>query len=96
MKRFRRPKLKYGELRMYWGMLPQESPDVVIAWKGDSSMRRDSHLLFYHLCSKRPDVNARPLFSVMEPSLVDELQRRGYDITTLKFSIQKIAGPATN
>ncbi len=89
MKRFRRPKLKDGELRIYWGKLPHESPDVVLSWQGDRSMKRDSALLHYYICSKHPDLFAKPLFSVMKPSLIEELESRGYDITTLKFSIQK-------
>lgn len=28
MKRFRTPKLKNGELRVYWGKLPHDSPDA--------------------------------------------------------------------
>jgi hypothetical protein len=31
----------------------------------------------------------------MEPSFVEELKARGYDITTLKFSIQKLASQET-
>ena len=89
MKRFRRPKLKDGELRVYWGKLPHDAPDVILAWQGDRSMKRDTALLHYVMCSKQPDPFAKPLFSKMKPSLVEELQTRGYDITTLKFSIQK-------
>jgi hypothetical protein len=87
-KRFRRPKVKEGELRMYWGKLPHDAPDIVIEWRGEG-MKHDSNLLYYVLCSDRPDYFARPLFSKMEPSLIKELESRGYDITTLKFSIMK-------
>lgn len=90
MKRLRKPKLKDGELRVYWGRLPHDNPDVVFAWQGDSMMKRDTSLLCNMFCSKQPDPFARPIFSVMRPSLVDELKARGYDITTLKFSIQKL------
>lgn len=89
-KRFRKPVLKDGELRVYWGKLPHENPDVIFAWQGDSSMRNDSRLLHYHLASQRPDIWEKPLFSKMLPSLVEELQARGYDITTLEFKIRKI------
>lgn len=91
MKRFRLPKLKDGELRVYWGKLPHDSPDIVYEWKGDSSMRRDSRLLHYHLGSQQPDPFTQPIFSKMNPSLIEELEARGYDITTLRFSIQKKA-----
>lgn len=100
MKRLRAPKLRDGELRVYWGREPGDSPDVIFAWQGDPSMRRDTRLLHYHLASQRPDPNARPLFSKMDPSLFEELDRRGYDLTTLRFSIMKkppnagITGPS--
>jgi hypothetical protein len=95
MKRLRKPKLKEGELRAYWGRLPHESPDVVLAWQGAPSMRGDVHLLHQALCARHPDPFAKPLFSKMEPSFVEELKARGYDITTLKFSIQKLASQET-
>lgn len=89
MKRFRRPVLKDGELRVYWGKLPHDSPDIIYEWKGNSSMRYDSRLLHYHFSSRRPDPFTKPLFSKMDPSLIEELEARGYDITTVKFSIMK-------
>ena len=52
-------------------------------------MKRDTRLLYYYLCCQRPDTSKQPLFSVMQPSLIEELTARGYDITTLKFSIMK-------
>ena len=93
MKRLRKPKMKDGQLLVYWGKVPHENPDVVLAWQGDRMMKRDTALLHYHLCSKRPDPRAKPLFSVMEPSLIEDLESRGYDLTTLKFSIMKKAQP---
>lgn len=91
MKRFRKPKLKDGELRIYYGKLPGDAPDVIYAWQGDRSMKRDSALLCLHFGSQQPDIHARPLFSEMNPSLLDELDRRGYDLSTIRFSIMKKA-----
>ena len=88
-KRYRKPKLKDGELRIYYGKVPHESPDVVLAWQGAPSMRGDTALLHYYICSKRPDPHKLPIFSVMQPSLIEQLVARGYDLTTLKFSIMK-------
>ena len=76
---------------MYWGRLPCDYPDVIYAWQGDSSMKRDSALLHYHLGSERPDPNASPLYSKMLPSLLKDLEARGYDLSTLHFSIMKKA-----
>ena len=92
MKRLRKPNLKDGELRVYWGREPHDStPDVMFAWQGERAMKRDASLLHYHLASKRPDLSAQPLFSKMIPSLIEELDARGYDLKTLKFSIRKRA-----
>ena len=89
MKRLRKPKLKDGELMVYWGRLPHDNPDVIYAWQGDASMKRDSAALHYYLGCKRPDPQVTPIFSKMLPSMIEDLESRGYDITTLKFSIMK-------
>lgn len=89
MKRYRTPKLKDGELRVYWGKLPHDSPDLIFAWQGDHKMRADSRYLYVEFATQKPDTSVQPLFSKMLPSLVQELEARGYDITTLKFSIMK-------
>lgn len=89
MKRLRKPKLEDGELKMYWGREPNDRPDIMLAWQGDRSMKRDTNLLHYFMCSKHPDPDAQPIFSKMNLSLIEELDARGYDLTTLKFSIKK-------
>ena len=93
MKRYRAPKLKEGELRMYWGRVDGDSPDVILAWQGERSMKRDTNYLYYALCCDKPDLQTTPLFSKMNPSFIKELELRGYDLTTLKFSIMKKALP---
>jgi hypothetical protein len=47
-------------------------------------------LLMNTFCGETPDPHTMPIFSKMNPSFVDELKSRGYDITTIKFSIQKL------
>jgi hypothetical protein len=89
MERLRRPKIKDGELKVYWGRLPHDNPDIIIEYRGDHTMKRDSNLLFCVLTNKSVDPFTKPLFSKMNPSLAEELEARGYDITTLKFSISK-------
>jgi len=96
MKRLRKPKLKNGELRMYWGREAwQKTPDIMYAWQGDRTMKRDAHILHNVISTKQPDLFAAPLFSKMNPSLLEELEARGYDLTTLKFSIMKKASQET-
>ena len=89
MKRLRKPILKDGELRVYWGRLPHDCPDIIYSWQGDPSMKRDAAMLHNFIGSKHVDPFATPLFSKMDPSFIEELELRGYDITTLKFSIMK-------
>lgn len=89
-KRLRKPKLHDGELRAYWGRADKhDAPDVVLAWQGDRMMKRDTNMLHYYMCSKRVDPLAKPLYSSMQPSMIEELEARGYDITTIEFRIRK-------
>jgi hypothetical protein len=89
MKRLRKPKIKDGQLMVYWGKLPHDNPDIIFSWQGDASMKRDSAALRYYLGCKRPDPHVQPIFSKMLPSMLEDLEDRGYDITTLRFSIMK-------
>jgi hypothetical protein len=86
--------MRDGELKMYWGKEPHDSPDIILAWQGDSTMRGDTRLLHYYMCSQKPDVFSKQPFANMKPSLLEELEARGYDLTTLKFSIMKKAAVA--
>jgi hypothetical protein len=81
-----RKKAAPGQLRMFYGRLPGESmPDVCTAW-GEGCSKRDGHLLYWILCCDRPPaVPGRPF----DQSLLKELQARGYDLSTLEFSIRK-------
>ena len=88
-KRWREPKAKDGELKAQWGKLQHDTPDLCYAW-GDGCSRRDGHLLHNVLTGERFSPGL-PVKS--EKGLVAELEERGYDITTLKFSIQKKSLP---
>lgn len=83
-KRFRTPKPKPGELRLLWGKLPHDNPDILYLW-GEGTHKADSRLLHYMFSSKR----YAPGGMTPEPSFIEELESRGYDITTIKFSISK-------
>lgn len=93
MKRWRAPKAKPGELKACWGKLHHYDPDLVFCW-GDGTSRADSALLYCVFSSKREraahtEEELRRGRVVFDDSFLEELEKRGYDITTLKFSIQK-------
>ena len=84
VKRFRAPKAKPGELKAQWGKLAHDTADICYAW-GECVSKADAHLLHNALSSE----HLRHLDNKWTPSLLKELESRGYDLTTLKFSIQK-------
>lgn len=86
MKRYRAFKAKPGEIRLGFGKAPGELPDICFAW-GEGTHKWDAKFINYIFCSPRPKIGATPSFEI---SVIDELQARGYDITTIKFSIQKL------
>ena len=79
------PRPKKGQLKIGYGKLKDHAPDIVVA-SGEGTTRADRSLLLYAITSK----THRPLVNKWAPSLVDELIARGYDITTLKISIEKL------
>jgi hypothetical protein len=83
-RRLRAPKAKPGELVAKWGKV-EGMEDVCYAW-GDGVSKCDAHLLNSALSAKQH----RPFDGSWSPSFLDELKSRGYDITTLKFSIRKL------
>lgn len=90
MKRYRSRKQIPGLLRAYYGVAVGDVPDICYNW-GEGCHKADSHLLHHVINCERMqlDLNAPGRYS-FGPSLVDELKSRGYDITTLKFSIRKL------
>lgn len=81
--RVSRKRARPGELLMFYGRLPGDSPDTIYSW-GEGCSKRDGALLNMVIGSKRYSV-----LGEWEKSLLEDLQDRGYDITTLKFSIRK-------
>lgn len=96
-KRYRRVIPKPNRLSTYYGRDDDGNVDVCFA-HGLGCARADAHLLNLVFATKRcrpawpsdKEWNT-PFPHVWEPSFIDELEARGYDITTLKFSIQKKA-----
>lgn len=87
-KRWRTVTAKPGELKAAYGRV---DGDLCIgyAWGGAGADKSDARILGA-VMEDRWSRPAFPLGTTEErPSLIEELEARGYDITTLKFSIQK-------
>lgn len=85
-KRWRMPKAKPGQLIAQYGREDRHNyPDLLYAWGGSGASKPDSRVLMAAL-------EETPVFEGR--SLRKELEARGYDITTLRFSIE-LARPAT-
>ena len=72
---------KYGKLDGDWDFIAANGP-------GTSSA--DRNLLFYVFtcCRYRQDWHKGGEW-VQEPSIIEELEKRGYDTKTIKFSVEK-------
>lgn len=91
-RRLRAPKAAPGELVMRWGKIPGDNPDMCYAW-GDGCSKSDCGLLHNAIACEKPDPSVHPLFSKMLPSLLAELEARGYDLTTFNLSVRKKSPP---
>ena len=85
MKRYRRPKVVEGQIKMQRGKLPHEDPDMYIFY-GDDTPRCDRALVINTFCFGVYDVAKNKL----NPSFIEELELRGYDLETLRFSIERL------
>lgn len=94
MKRHRMPRPIPGVLHMKWANEgeargwnrhdPSLRGDVAWAW-GEGCSKADGALMHSVMCTGPWSITLRRC----EPSLMEELVKRGYDLTTLRFSIRK-------
>jgi len=83
-KRWHIPHAKPGQLKVAYGRPdPGEPPEAVFCFGGDGANRRDNNMLMYFFSLVTLPETGR--------TLMKEMEARSYDITTLKFSIQKNA-----
>lgn len=94
MRRYRTPTAKPGEIKIVYGKADRYSrPDLCVAWGDGVDMKPTARLVMNALEGKRM-TRAFPSMDVTyEPSLIEELETRGFDITTLRFTIQRKAKP---
>lgn len=75
---------KEHKLRVYWS---DKEKDLMIHWPLGTQTKCDGHLTYGVFCAQRRSVQ-----NTFDPSFVEELKRRGYDISTLKFEISPVEG----
>jgi len=80
----RPPKPKPGTIDMVW---VENEHDMMYSW-GDGC-RADARFIHYVFNSERMEQEFPSGNTIREQSVCDELEKRGYDLTTLKFSIKK-------
>lgn len=89
-KRYRTPTAKRGELKAAYGRVDRHNnPSLVYIWGGGGAQSPDARILASAFEDKRHGYSFPTMKPEERPSLVEELEARGYDITTLRFTIQK-------
>ncbi|BDM64578.1 hypothetical protein NFHSH190041_20300 [Shewanella sp. NFH-SH190041] len=83
MKRYRTPRAKSGQIKLQYGRVDGVN-DLVVA-NGDGIPSCDRALFFSFLSSK----SYSPVRNEWDDSFLEELEKRGYDIKTLKISVEK-------
>lgn len=84
-KRFRLPTAKPGELRVAYGKERFDRPDVFYCHGAHGADRSDARLLSHFF---------EEVKGLTGKTLRQELEERGYDITTIKFSVQQHSKPS--
>lgn len=77
-KRYRTPTAKPGELKAAYGRVNREL-QIGYAWGGQGAQKPDSRILMNAL-------EGVPVYC--GKTLAEELETRGYDLTTLRFSVR--------
>ena len=96
MKRYRTPTAKPGELKVGYGRKDRHcSPSLVYVWGGGGAQKPGARVLGSAFEDKRHGYAFPSMALEQRPSLIEELEARGYDITTLRFSIQMKETPDT-
>jgi hypothetical protein len=84
MAKKRLPRMKEDTLIVAYGYSVEGGEDMHFI-NGPGTHRSDGHLLHRYF-----DCEWRGYDNKVTPSLIDELKSRGYDISTLRFSIRKL------
>ena len=79
------PRAKYGQIKVKYGYSQYNGEDYFMCYGGHLGGRRDVRLLMNAL----NDRQYNRLDDKYEPSLIDQLESRGYDTRTLTISVEK-------
>ncbi|MFG6083752.1 hypothetical protein ACEUZ9_005477 [Paracoccus litorisediminis] len=95
-KRIRTPMVKPDQITVAWGRADRHSLPSLVYVYPDRAGKGDSRVLMEALEGDR----FRPSFERFgsldrEPSMVAELEKRGYDITTLRLTIRRNAAASS-
>jgi len=89
-KRWTSPTAKPGEIKIAFGRPSRhDDPDLCVAWGGGGADKSDARYALHALTEKRYGYAFPSMTLEQQPSVIEELEARGYDITTLRFSIQR-------
>ena len=89
MKNYRRPKVTNGQIKLQKHRL--EGDVDICVFFGDDVPRCDRALVMQAFTSKWQRTDLKTMQTAFDPSFIEELEKRGYDIDTLKFTIDRKA-----
>lgn len=87
MKRYRAPKVTEGQIKLQKGRVDGEV-DICIFY-GEGIPSCDIALVMNAFTSKRMHFDYSKRLPEFDLSFIEELEARGYDLDTLRFSIEK-------
>ncbi len=85
--RYRRPKVTRNQIKIQKSKIDGDI-DLCVFY-GAGIPRCDQALALNVFCAKRQYTDYKTGKPRLEPSLIDEMEARGYDMDTLRFSIEK-------
>ena len=83
--KFGKPKAGFGEIKIKYGYKADEGEDLYFCHGGHEGSYYDARRLMNDINLKRWDILDRKF----GPSIIEDLESRGYDITTMVISIRK-------
>lgn len=90
MKRWRTPTARPGQIKIAYGRIDRHNnPDLCVAWGPGTDMKCTGRLIMNAITEKTLHAKFPGPGHEYRPSLVDELEARGFDITTLRITIEK-------